>query len=123
MDESWNVLFKEHYLNLITAGRKSGKPHEVELCFYYEKERIYMLSHKRESGLGTDWYQNLKTNKKCEIKIKGLTCNYEAISLEADSKLSEFIEQKFIEKYGQAFYDTWYVSNKRFLVVLELVHI
>ncbi|MFQ5999049.1 MAG: nitroreductase family deazaflavin-dependent oxidoreductase [Candidatus Bathyarchaeia archaeon] len=52
-------------LYLTTKGRRTGKPHTVEIWFAYENGVLY-LSHE---GNHTDWMRNLVKNNEVTLKI------------------------------------------------------
>ncbi|MGI0091422.1 MAG: nitroreductase family deazaflavin-dependent oxidoreductase [Nitrososphaerales archaeon] len=55
----------EKYIRLSTLGRKSGKPHIVELWFALADGKVY-LSHE---GKHTDWIKNVVKNERVDAKI------------------------------------------------------
>jgi len=121
MNQTKSKLLEEHYLDLETYGRKTGKPHTVELSFYSRDKKIYLLAHKRDKDLGTDWYFNLKANPDCEIEIKDQKFKCRASSLEENTETEDFIRESFIKKFGQEYYKSWYERTKRIPVVLEVL--
>jgi len=68
----------EKYIHLTTLGRKTGKPHEVELWFALGDGKLY-LSHEGEH---TDWMKNLTKNNKVSAKIGSLKLDASAEILE-----------------------------------------
>ena len=54
--------------DLITIGRKSGKPRKVELRFLYLKGNFYATSSKIQ---GKHWCQNMLKNPAVEVNMKG----------------------------------------------------
>lgn len=44
------------YLYLTTTGRKSGKPHQIEIWFVEHDGKFYMI---HEGGLQGDWVKNI----------------------------------------------------------------
>jgi deazaflavin-dependent oxidoreductase (nitroreductase family) len=52
-------LNQERFLFLTTTGRKTGKPHKVELWFALDDGKIF-LSHEGEA---TDWMKNIRRNQ------------------------------------------------------------
>jgi len=50
---------------LTTKGRKTGKPHTVQLMFAVAGEKMY-LSHE---GAYTDWMKNILKDSRVEFKI------------------------------------------------------
>ncbi len=57
------------FLRLTTSGRKTGKPHLVELRFALADGKIY-LSH---DGKSSDWVKNLKKNAWVSVEVGSLT--------------------------------------------------
>lgn len=55
----------EKYIYLTTRGRKTGKPHTVELWFALAGKKIY-LSHE---GAYTDYMKNILKDSRVEFKI------------------------------------------------------
>ena len=55
----------EKYVYLTTKGRKTGKPHTVELWFARAGENVY-LSHE---GAHSDWMKNIVDDSQVEFKI------------------------------------------------------
>jgi deazaflavin-dependent oxidoreductase (nitroreductase family) len=54
-----------NYIYLTTKGRKTGKPHTVQIWFALAEGKIY-LSHE---GAYTDWMKNLEKNEKVSARI------------------------------------------------------
>ena len=59
-------LAKEEYCYLTTKGRKSGKPHEIEIWFGVVENAIYLLSG---GGGESDWVKNLRANPEVSVRI------------------------------------------------------
>lgn len=55
----------EKYIHLTTKGRKTGKPHTVELWFAVAGKKVY-LSHE---GAYTDYMKNILKDNRVEFKI------------------------------------------------------
>ena len=86
---------KEQLAYLTTIGRKSGKPHTVELWFALAGGKIY-LSHE---GATTDWMRNIASNRRVSIRLGSAI-------LEADAEIPE---EAFAIKAGQkALYEKYY---------------
>jgi deazaflavin-dependent oxidoreductase (nitroreductase family) len=56
----------ESYLYLSTTGRRSGRPHEIEIWFGLEGRTAYLLSG---GGEGADWVRNLRAAPACRARI------------------------------------------------------
>lgn len=111
------------YGDLTTYGRNMGKPHKVELTFVLEEGKIYLLAHKRKTGVSTDWYHNLERNPECIFEISGLEYSCKAVSLGDNKLLEQKIRVLFEKKGGKSHYDAWYANSERIPVVLETVKV
>lgn len=66
---------REQFCYLITAGRVSGKPHEVEMWFAAHPDAadpttVYCLSGGRDRA---DWVKNVRATPALRIRIAGTT--------------------------------------------------
>ena len=59
-------LAREEYCYLTTKGRKTGKPHEIEIWFGVIENTIYLLSG---GGDESDWVKNLRATPEAAIRI------------------------------------------------------
>ena len=103
---------------LITNGRKTGKPHMVELWFALRDGRIY-LSHEGEE---TDWMKNIRKDDKVTFQIGGKNFSGRAHFLEDGTEEEEKGEVALYQKYhGKAkreVIEDWFSLSK--LLVIEL---
>ena len=58
-------IANERHVFLTTRGRKTGKPHTVQLMFAVATDKIY-LSHE---GTYTDYMKNILKDKRIQFKI------------------------------------------------------
>lgn len=92
-------LGTEKFIYLTTTGRKTGKPHRVELWFAAAGGIIY-LSHE---GRETDWMRNIKNNPEVNFEISGNKFVGKARYLQCDE--SEATKAKlalYLKYYGKA---------------------
>jgi deazaflavin-dependent oxidoreductase (nitroreductase family) len=61
------VVAPEKFIHLTTTGRRTRKPHTVELWFAINDGKVY-LSHEGEE---TDWMRNIKKNEQVVFEIGG----------------------------------------------------
>jgi deazaflavin-dependent oxidoreductase (nitroreductase family) len=61
-----STLKDEEYCYLTTTGRKSGKPHEIEIWFGMQGNMLYLLSG---GGDDSDWVKNLRADPKVTVRI------------------------------------------------------
>lgn len=59
-------LKKEEYCYLTTAGRVTGKPHEIEIWFGLNGNTLYLLSGGMDRS---DWVKNLMKNPSVTVRI------------------------------------------------------
>ena len=63
-------LADEDMCYLTTTGRKSGRPHEIEIWFGIREGRLYLLSG---GGDAADWVKNLKQSPRVKVRINSQT--------------------------------------------------
>jgi deazaflavin-dependent oxidoreductase (nitroreductase family) len=54
--------------DIITIGRRSGKPHQIEIWFGVIGEVLYLISG---NGPTSDWYRNALANPEVSINLVG----------------------------------------------------
>jgi deazaflavin-dependent oxidoreductase (nitroreductase family) len=54
--------------DIVTTGRVSGTPHEIEIWFGVLDDSMYLISG---NGPGADWYRNLLANPEVVVKLAG----------------------------------------------------
>lgn len=100
---------KSKVLYLTTRGRKTGKPHTVEVWFAYAKEskKIY-LSHE---GKHPDWMKNLEKDGRVKVKIGSLEFGATA-KLVKEGESLELGKKSLYEKYyhhaSKEIIDDWF---------------
>ena len=53
-------------LYLITIGRRTGLPREIEIWFVVRRERFYLFA---ETGEAAGWVKNIRRNPKVRVRI------------------------------------------------------
>ena len=68
--------------DLVTIGRKTGKPRTVELRFFFRDGNFYATSSRVQ---GKHWCQNMIKNAAVNIKVQGetLSCSAAQVTDEA----------------------------------------
>lgn len=56
----------EPFLYLTTRGRRSGRPHRIEIWFAAHEGRLYLLAGGRERA---DWVRNLQANPRVTVEL------------------------------------------------------
>jgi deazaflavin-dependent oxidoreductase (nitroreductase family) len=106
----------QKFIHLTTIGRRSGKPHTVELWFAVRNGRVF-LSHE---GKESDWIKNIKGNGQVSFEIGGRNFGGKARCLEDGTDEAWTGKVALYEKYyGKATGDViedWF-SLSRLLVI------
>ena len=63
-------LAGEDFCYLTTVGRRSGKPHTIEIWFARENGNLYLLSGGRDAA---DWVRNLRKTPAVTVRIGSRT--------------------------------------------------
>ncbi|GHO82847.1 nitroreductase family deazaflavin-dependent oxidoreductase [Dictyobacter formicarum] len=63
-------LSHEEYCYLTTTGRRSGKPHTIEIWFALKGSTLYLLSGGRDKA---DWVKNIRQQPTVQVKLGSLT--------------------------------------------------
>ena len=111
-------------IELVTTGRRSGRPHVVTLWSAYEDGVLWL----RADG-AADWYRNLLADPRCRVRFasREIEGTYEPIAgkdgLIADDQqgLRHLIEL-WRRKYGNEWVGDWYVERGRTPVRVRIVN-
>jgi deazaflavin-dependent oxidoreductase (nitroreductase family) len=57
---------KADFAYLTTTGRRSGRPHTIEIWFAVEGDRLYMMAGGRRSS---DWVRNIEQTPAVELRL------------------------------------------------------
>ena len=105
--EVTSILSGEKFVYLTTLGRKTGRPHTVELWFAFAGSKIF-LSHE---GKYTDWMKNIIHGTRVRARVGRLNLEADAIVLK-EAKLQELAKKSLYEKYygpaPKATIDDWF---------------
>ena len=111
-------LRRQREMYLVTPGRRTGRPHRVELWFASEPGRIYLMAYARRHGRGTDWYRNLQRAGSALVEVgeRRYEGRWERIT-DAGAALPR-VTDLFAGKYGRQMVNSYYTDTKRFPVCL-----
>jgi deazaflavin-dependent oxidoreductase (nitroreductase family) len=85
----------DDFCYLTTRGRRTGRPHEIEIWFALEGRTLYLLSG---GGDRSDWVHNLRADPAVTVRLRDTT--YEASArVVADGEESEHGRRLVFEKY------------------------
>ncbi len=86
------------FLYLTTVGRRTGRPHRVEIWFATHDRRLYLLAGGRERA---DWVRNLQANPRVTVELGGETHVGVAHVLEAGTPEDRLARELLVAKYGR----------------------
>jgi deazaflavin-dependent oxidoreductase (nitroreductase family) len=88
-------LAAEDYCYVTTAGRVTGKPHQIEIWFAAHDDTIYILAG---GGHASDWVKNAKRNSSVPVRIATTTFAGHARIVE-DPEEDALARRLVLEKY------------------------
>jgi len=100
----------EKHIYLTTKGRRTGKPHTVELWFAVAKGKVY-LSHE---GTYTDWMKNILKDDHVEFRIGNLKFRGKARIAKMGETLETGKHALYRKYYGEAsreVVDDWFSES------------
>ncbi len=89
-------LADEDFCYLTTVGRRSGKPHTIEIWFARENGNLYLLSGGGDSA---DWVRNLRKTPAVKVRIGSRTVAARARGVTAhdeDALARRLLDEKYM---------------------------
>jgi deazaflavin-dependent oxidoreductase (nitroreductase family) len=106
-----NTLFarlaSEDYCYLTTAGRVTGKPHQIEIWFGLNGDTLYLLSGGMDKS---DWVKNLLKNPSVTVRIGKHTFKAAARLVkdeEEEMKARNMLADKYNERRANGSLNKW----------------
>ena len=95
-------------IELVTRGRRSGRPHAVTLWSAYDDGVLWL-----RGDADADWYRNLSADPSCRIRVDGMEVGgmREEVADE-DAALRRLVDL-WRAKYGPEWVGDWYVERGR----------
>lgn len=81
---------------LTTTGRRSGRPHRIEIWFAVHDGRVYLLAGGRERS---DWVRNLRASRRVTVQLGDETHAGTARVLESGTDEDRLARQLLVAKY------------------------
>jgi deazaflavin-dependent oxidoreductase (nitroreductase family) len=72
---TFDCLADKQVLHLITIGRVTGRPREIEIWFIVYHEKSYLFSEHREAS---GWVKNIRRNPSVSVRFG--KCNIKAVA-------------------------------------------
>ena len=89
-------LATEDFCYLTTVGRRSGKPHTIEIWFARDNGTLYLLSG---GGNAADWVRNLRKSPAVRVRIGSRTVAAHAREVTApdeDALARRLLDEKYM---------------------------
>ena len=89
-------LADEDFAYLTTTGRKSGRPHRIEIWFAIDDGKLYLLSG---GGDKADWVKNIRGNGAVRIQVGSRSVEARARiarSGKEDARARELLDEKYM---------------------------
>jgi len=90
----------DDYCYLTTTGRRTGRPHRIEIWYATEGETLYLLSG---GGRSADWVQNLLVDDAVQVEIDGQVRPGRGRVVEPDDdadRARSLVFEKYAPRYG-----------------------
>jgi deazaflavin-dependent oxidoreductase (nitroreductase family) len=95
---SWiEDLGAAEYCYLTTTGRRTGRPHRIEIWFVGRDDGAYLLAGSR----GSDWYRNLGADPGVTLEIAGERRTTVAHAVPDDDPSNDAVRRAMVEKYSR----------------------
>jgi hypothetical protein len=95
-------------IELVTRGRRSGRPHAVTLWSAYDGGVLWL-----RGDADADWYRNLRADPRCRIRVNAM----EVAGTREDVADEDVALRRLVElwraKYGPEWVGDWYVERGR----------
>ncbi|HEU0115307.1 MAG TPA: nitroreductase family deazaflavin-dependent oxidoreductase [Thermomicrobiales bacterium] len=88
----------ESFARLTTIGRRTGRPHRIEIWFGVEDGRLYLLAGGRDRA---DWVRNLQANPHVTVELGDQTRDGAARILQAGTAEDQRARELLVGKYRQ----------------------
>ncbi len=86
----------EPYAYLTTTGRRTGRPHRIEIWFAVEDGRLYMMAGGRERA---DWVRNLRASPHVTVELGDETRSGAARAVQAGTSEDQRARELLVAKY------------------------
>ncbi len=107
-------------LELVTRGRRTGRPHAVRLWFTYADGALWLRTDRDAERRGPDWYRNLLRDPRCVVRIDGHELDGEMEPIEDREEALRHLVELLRAKYGAIWVGDWWVERGRLPVRIRL---
>jgi deazaflavin-dependent oxidoreductase (nitroreductase family) len=104
-------------IELVTTGRRTGRPHTVTLWFAYEDGALWLRGDR-----DADWYRNLLADPTCRVRTAGLEVAGLREPIADDAVALRHVVELWRKKYGREWVGDWYVERGRIPVRVRVAN-
>ena len=94
---------RDLFLYLTTTGRRSGRPHRIEVWFAAHHGKLYLLSGGRDRS---DWVRNLQADGRVSVELAGEHHVGAARVLEPGTAEDRLARELLVAKYEPVEHDS-----------------
>ena len=109
------ALQTEEELEVVTTGRRTGRPHRVTVWFAYEPDVLWLRTDR-----DADWLRNLEREERARVSIAGQEIDVHREPIDDEVAALRHVIELWRKKYGQEWVADWYVERGRVPVRLRL---
>ena len=102
-------------LEIITTGRRTGRPHRVTVWFAYEPGALWLRTDR-----DADWLRNLEREPRARVRVADQEIDVHRERLDDEDAALRHLIALWRAKYGQEWVADWYVERGRVPVRLRL---
>lgn len=109
-------LEREEEIELVTRGRRTGRPHRVSLWFAYAPPDIWLRGDR-----DADWVRNLEREPRCRIAFGDRSAAARRVALIDEDQALRRVVALWRAKYGAEWVADWYVERGRLPIRVQIV--
>ena len=102
-------------LELVTTGRRSGRPHAVTLWFAHDDGVLWLRGDRN-----SDWYRNLAHDPACRVRVAELEASGRREPIADEARGLRELIVRWRAKYGAEWVGDWYVERGRVPVLVRV---
>jgi len=87
----------DDYCYLTTTGRRSGRPHRIEIWYAVHGDTLYLLAG---AGRDSDWVRNLETEPTVSVELRGEMRAARGRILDGEGEEAERARRLVFDKYA-----------------------
>jgi len=115
MSDPLETLRDAEEIELVTRGRRTGRPHAVTLWSAYADGLLWLRGDP-----DADWYRNVLADPRCRIRVGDLELAGERVANEDEEAALRTLVDLWRAKYGREWVSDWYIEHGRIPVRIRV---